>query len=147
MSTKSSSSDSSTASKLVWNSPIDSEETFETKMAELKAPIIKESTYHCVSGVNSTSRLASYPPSSQALNNYATRFAAWEKSMRELIDDANAAMGTLMALFDPDCNAHRELTAWFEEDVTAAVPHARDRGHKDYNFRNAWSKFFCPLSA
>ena len=42
-----------------------------------------------------------------------------------------------MALFDPDCNAHRELTAWFEEDVSAAVPHSRDRGRKDYNFRSA----------
>ena len=47
-----------------------------------------------------------------------------------------------MALFDPDCNAHRELTAWFEEDVSAAVPHSRDRGRKDYNFRNTWSKFY-----
>ena len=48
----------------------------------------------------------------------------------------------LMALFDPDCNAHRELTAWFEEDVSAAVPHSRDRERKDYNFRNAWFKFY-----
>ena len=87
-------------------------------MGELKATLIMESIYHCVSEANSTSRLATYPPSSQALTpSYATRFAAWEKSMRELSDDANAAMGTLMALFDPDCNAHRELTAWFEEDV------------------------------
>ena len=110
MSTKSSSFDSSTAAKLVWNSPIDSEETFETKMAELKATLIKESIYYCVSEVNSTCRLATYPPSSQALTpSYATRFDAWEKSMRELSDDANAAMGTLRALFDPDCNAHREL--------------------------------------
>ena len=138
MSAKSSYSDSSTVVKFVWNSPIDSEETFETKMAELKAYPIMESIYHCVSEANSTSRLASYPPSSQALApSYATRFAAWEKSIRELRDDANAAMGTLVALFDPDCNAHRELAAWFEKDVTAAVPHARDRGRKDYNFRNA----------
>ena len=77
MSIKSSSSDSSTAVKLVGNSPIDSEETFETKMAELKATLIKESIYHCVSEANSTSRLASYPPSSQASTpSYGTRFAA-----------------------------------------------------------------------
>ena len=62
--------------------------------------------------------------------------------MRELSDDANAAMGTLMTLFDPDCNAHRELTAWFAKDVSAAVPHSCDRGRKEYNFRNAWSKFY-----
>ena len=36
-------------SKLVWNSPLDAEETFEVKMAELKATLIKESVYHCVS--------------------------------------------------------------------------------------------------
>ena len=51
--------------------------------------------------------------------------------------ELSAAMGT--ALFDPDCNAYRELTAWFEEDVSVAVPHSRDRGRKDYNFRNACS--------
>ena len=123
---------SSTAAKMVWNSPIDSEETLETKMAEL----IKESIYHCVSEANSNGRLASYPPSSQALTpSYATRFAAWEKSMRELSDDANAAMGTLMALFDPDCNVHRELTAWFEWTCLLSCLN-------DYNFRNAWSKFY-----
>ena len=122
MSTKYSSSDSSTVGKLVLYSPIDSEETLETKMAELKCTLIEENIYHCVSEANSTCRLASYSPSFQGLTpSYATRFAAWEKSMRELSDDANAAMGTLMALFDPDCNAHRELTAWFEEDVTVGT--------------------------
>ena len=73
MSTKSSSSDSSTVVKLVWNGPIDSEETFETKMAELKATLIKKSIYHCVSEANSTSHLASYPPSSQALTPNSLR--------------------------------------------------------------------------
>ena len=102
MSVKSSSSDSSTAVNLVWNSLIDSEETFETKM--VKANLIKEGINHFVKDANSTCSLASYPPSSQALTpSYATRFAAWEKSIRELSDGANAAMGTLMALFDPDC--------------------------------------------
>ena len=31
--------------------------------------------------------------------------------MRELNDDAIATMGTLLALFHPDCNAHRELSS------------------------------------
>ena len=62
--------------------------------------------------------------------------------MRELSDDANAAIGTFMALFDPDCNAHRELTAGFEEVVSAAVPHSRDCGRKNYNIPNAWFKFY-----
>ena len=61
--------------------------------------------------------------------------------MRELNDDANAAMGTLLALFHPDCNAHRELSSWFEENVTAALPQ-HDRGRMDYNFRNAWVNFY-----
>ena len=60
--------------------------------------------------------------------------------MRELNDDANAAMGTLLALFYSDCNSHRELSSWFEEDVTAALPQ-HDRGRKDYNLCNAWLKF------
>ena len=42
--------------------------------------------------------------------------------------NANAAMGTLLALF------HSELSSWFEEDVSAALPQ-HDRGRKDYDFR------------
>ena len=45
-----------------------------------------------------------------------------------------------MALFDSDCNAHRELAAWYEEDVTANSPSSCKR-RKDLNFRNAWSEF------
>ena len=76
-------------------------------MAEMKTTLIKESIYHCVSESNSNDRLAARPRSADAQSpSYATRYAAWEKSMR---DDANAAMGTLLALFHPDCNAHRLL--------------------------------------
>ena len=45
-----------------------------------------------------------------------------------------------MALFDPNCNAHRELAACYEEVVTANSPSFHKR-RKDFNFRNAWSKF------
>ena len=111
-------------------------------MAELKSTLIKESIYHCVSETNSNDRLAARPRSADAQSiSYATRYAAREKSMRELNDDANAAMGTLLALFHSDCNAHRELSSWFEENVTAALPQ-HDRGRMDYNFRNAWVKFY-----
>ena len=139
MASKSTSFDSSSTDvKLVWNIPLDSEETFEVKMAELKTTLIKESIYHCVSESNSNDRLAARPRSADAQSpSYAPRYAAWEKSMRELNDDANAAMGTLLALFHPDCNAHRELSSWFEENVTAALPQ-HDRGRMNYNFRNAW---------
>ena len=141
--TSKSSSDSSASveAKLVWNSPLDAEEIFEVKMAELKATLIKESVYHCVSEKESNERLAVRPPRSQeGQPSYATRYTAWEKSLKDLSDDANTAMGTLMALFDPDCNAHRELAAWYDEDLTANAPSSRKR-RKDYNFRNAWSKF------
>ena len=138
----SSDSSASDESKLVWNSPLDAEETFEVKMAELKATLIKESVYHCVSEKESNERLAIRSPRSQeGQPSYATRYTAWEKTLKDLSDDANTAMGTLMALFDPDCNAHRELATWYEEDdVTANSPSSRKR-RKDYNFRNAWSKF------
>ena len=57
--TSKSSSDSSASveAKLVWNSPLDAEESFEAKMAELKATLIKESVYHCVSEKESMSVL------------------------------------------------------------------------------------------
>ena len=141
--TSKSSSDSSASveAKLVWNSPLDAEETFEVKMAELTATLIKESVYHCVSEKESNERLAVRPPRSQeGQPSYATRYTAWEKSLKDLSDDANTAMGTLMAFFYPDCNAHRELAAWYDEDLTANAPSSRKR-RKDYNFRNAWSKF------
>ena len=60
MASKSTTSDSSSTDvKLVLNSPLDSEETFEVKMAKLKTTLIKESIYHCVSESNSNDRLIS----------------------------------------------------------------------------------------
>ena len=142
MATKSSSTDTSVESKLIWNGPIDAEEIFETKMSELKTKLIKESIYHCVNEKDSSDRIAARPSLSQLTTpSYATRFAAWEKSIRDLNDDANEAMGTLLSLFHPDCNAHEELTRWFEEDVTATLP-AHDKKRVDYKFRNAWTKFY-----
>ena len=62
MATKSSSTDTSVESKLIWNGPIDAEETFETKMSELKTKLIKESIYHCVHEKDSSDRIAARPP-------------------------------------------------------------------------------------
>ena len=101
-------------------------ETFEVKMAELNATLIKESVDHCV---ESNERLAIRPPRSQeGQPSYATQYTAWEKSLKDLSDDTNTATGTLMALFDPDCNAHREFAAWSEEDVTVNTPSSQMRG-------------------
>ena len=74
----------------------------------------------------------------QTTPSYATRFAAWEKCIRDLNDDANEAMGTLLSLFHPDCNAHDDLTRWFEEDVSATLS-THDKKRVDFKFRNAWT--------
>ena len=79
---------SSTDVKLVWNSPLDSEETFEVKMAELKTTLIKESIFHCVSESNSNDRLAARPRSADAQSpSYATRYAAWVMRAAWLLQD------------------------------------------------------------
>jgi hypothetical protein len=128
--------------KLIWNSPIDSEETFEAVTAGLKTSLIKGRVWHCVSESESTASLTTRPSRLQAgRKGYDTRLAAWEKSLRELNGDANEAMGTLMSLFNPECNAHRSLSDWFAEDVTSMLaPDYKNR--RDYNFRHAWTKFY-----
>ena len=65
----------------------------------------------------SNKRLAICPPSCPG----RTPSYAGEKSLKEP-SDANTAMGTLMALFYAECNAHRELAAWFKHDVRANSP-------------------------
>ena len=73
-----SSFDSSTLVKLVWNNPLIRRKHLRLRLTELRATLIKEIIYHCISEANSTTRLASYPPSSQTLSpsySYATRFA------------------------------------------------------------------------
>ena len=78
MASKSTSSDSSSTDViLVWNSPLDSEETFEVKMADLRTTLIKDSIYYCVSETKSNDRLAARPRSADSQSpSYATRYAA-----------------------------------------------------------------------
>ncbi len=128
--------------KLKWNSPLDAEDSFEAVMAELKTTLIKESVFHCVSEADSLARLTVRPLRANAGSApYATAMAAWEKSLKELNDDANKAIGTLMGLFDPECNAHRSLSDWYAENVTVGFSLSKIR-RKDFNFRNAWNKFY-----
>ena len=78
---------------------------------------------------------AARPPLSQLTTPpYATRFAAWGESIHDLNDDAYAAMGNLLSLFHPDCSAHRELTDWYDEDVSSA-PSLHNKKRADYKFR------------
>lgn len=142
MSTSSSTSSAAIIIKLEWNSSVDAEDTFESVMAELQTSLIKESVFHCVSEADSDGRLSAKPPLAQANQaSYLTRISAWEKSIRELNDDANKAMGTLMAMFTPECNAHRSLSSWFMQDIGAGLTDDQKR-RKDFNFRNAWTQFY-----
>ena len=50
-----------------------------------------------------------------ALNANAARQANHEKSVAKVGEHSRKAMGILMGLFHPDCNAHRSLTAWYAE--------------------------------
>lgn len=131
-----------TIPKLTWNSPTDAEETFESVMSELKSLLIQESVFHCISATDSFNRLATRPLiAGRGTPAYRKQMESWQKSVRDLNDDANKAVGTLMRLFDPECNAHRSLTAWYAEDVTAGMA-ARFKPRKDFNFRNAWTNFY-----
>ena len=126
----------SVSSKLHWNSPMDAEDTFETIMMELTTTLIEKSVFHCTSKRESSGRLAARPSGAGVgTAPYVAQMAAYEKSLRELNDDCNKAIGTLTLLFDPECNAHRLLKMWYKEDVTAGMSAARQR-RKDYNFRN-----------
>ena len=95
-------------------------------MAELKTTLIKGSDFV----KESNKRLAVRPPRAQ---EGAPSYAG-EKSLKELNEYSNTAMGTLMALFYPECNAYRELAAWFKQDVSAKSPpsHIRCKFHDLY---------------
>ena len=74
--TSKSSSDSSSSDepKLVWNSPLGAEETFEVK---LKATLIKQSIYHCFSKKESYERLAVRPLIRAILEAYKGDVGDW----------------------------------------------------------------------
>ena len=106
-------------SKLVWNSPLDAEETFEVKMAELKATLIKESVYHCVYESESNKRLVVRPPHSQeGQPSYATRYTAWEKSLKDLSDDAFLCV--LIAPESPAADSSAASPSHLEEEFSSA---------------------------
>ena len=59
--------------------------------------------------------------------------------MIKVNEQARKAMGILMGLFHPDCNAHRSLTTWYAEILPGLIPLQARR--KDFNFRNAFEKW------
>ena len=78
-------------------------------------------------------------PAGPVSNANATRQANHEKSVIKVNEQARKAMGILMGLFHPDCNAHRSLTTLYAEVLPGLTPLQARR--KDFNFRNAFEKW------
>ena len=142
MSTPSSSSTAHFVAKLVWNSAVDAELTYDTVFAELKTKFLNDSVEYVCSEAEATDAITPAPLAAvgAALNANATRQSNHDKSVLKVNADARKAMGILMSLFDPDCNAHRSLAGWFAEPLPALVT-PLERRRKDFNFRNAFDKW------
>jgi hypothetical protein len=146
MESKDASSSSVDIKNLDWNSGIDSEEVFDTTMSGFRTTLIKESLLHLLTEADASRRLKAFPlrinlGSNVGRESYQKRVDLFESSLNTLNDEAMKAMGSLMAMFRPECNAHRSLNEWFSEDVTSQL-HIRDQGRRDFNFRHAWSRFY-----
>ena len=103
---------------LKWDSPICCEDTFESEMSKLRTAFIKSSVMHCLDKKMSNLRLAEKPdPADVGSPTYPARMAAYEKTFTKLNDESSEAMGTLLDLFDPDCNAHRSLEKWYNHPL------------------------------
>ena len=126
------------AMKLVWNSSPDAEKTYDTVFAELMARLVYEGVDYVASEADSDAMVMP-APAGPASNANAARFANHEKSVIKVNEQARKAMGILMGLFHPDCNAHRSLTEWYAEVLAGLTPLQARR--KDYNFRNAFEKW------
>ena len=126
------------AMKLVWNSPPDAEETYDTVFAELMTRLVYEGVDYVASEADSDAMVMD-APANPALNANAARLANHEKSMIKVNEQARKAMGILMGLFHPDCNAHRSLTEWYAKILPGLTPLQARR--RDYNFRNAFEKW------
>ena len=134
MSTATSSSTAPTAAvlamKLVWNPPPDAELVYDTVFAELMTRFVYEGVDYVANEADSDAMVMPAPagPISNA-----------EKSVIMVNEQARKAMGILMGLFHPDCNAHRSLTTLYAEVLPGLTPLQARR--KDFNFRNAFEKW------
>ena len=126
------------AMKLMWNSPPDAEMVYDVVFAELMTRFVYEGVDYVANEVDSDAMVMP-APAGPASNANATRFANHERSVIKVNEQARKAMGLLMGLFHPDCNAHRSLTAWYAEVLPGLTPLQSRR--KDFNFRNAFEKW------
>ena len=141
MSTTSSSTAPTTAvlaMKLVWDSPPDAELVYDTVFAELMTRFVYEGVDYVANEVDSDAMVMP-APAGPVSNANATRQANHEKSVIKVNEQARKAMGILMGLFHPDCNAHRSLTTWYAEILPGLTPLQARR--RDFNFRNACEKW------
>ena len=113
-------------------------------MALYKTSLVKNSLHHVFSEAQSSKRLVSYPvlaaANRAAQESYDKKYSLWEKSLKSLNDETNKAMGLLMDILAPDCNAYRLIATWMDEDVTSMLP-IQDQNRVDVNFRHMWAKF------
>ena len=91
-------------------------------------------------------RLTDYPVVNTPVNRiteavYLANRREWNASLLKVNSDANKALGRFLGLFVPDCNAHRSLLEWFEEDVNTALP-ITQRKRTDFKIRNMQTKFY-----
>ena len=141
MSTTSSSTAPTTAvlaMKLVWDSPPDAELVYDTVFAELMTRFVYEGVDYVANEADSDAMVMP-APAGPISNANATRQANHEKSVIKVNEQARKAMGILMGLFHPDCNAHRSLTTWYAEILPGLTPLQARR--RDFNFRNAFEKW------
>lgn len=120
------------AMKHVWNSPPDAEEIYDTVFAELTTRFVYEGVDYVAVEADADAFIL---PAGRKISQRANH----EKSVAKVSEHSRKAMGILMGLFHPDCNAHRSLVAWYGEVLPGLTPLQIRR--KDYNFRNAYEKW------
>lgn len=133
-------STTSTTVKCNWNSPVDAEVVFEDTFNGLRTKMIMEDVWKCTDVAKCDAEISPAPPGAHSAQpTYPARVESHNKSVRVLNAHSNKAMGLLLDLFHPGCNAHRDLTEWFSEDIAGLT--AAQRRRVDFNFRNAWTKW------
>lgn len=129
-----------TTALLKWMSPVDAEDVFEGVFNRLNGKFIQEGVAHCCHQDACDERIVERPPDAHYFRrSYPTRKENHDKSVLKMNEQSSKAMGLLINLFDPTCNAHRELAAWFAAAIPGLDAVQRMRG--DFHFRNAWENW------
>ena len=125
--------------KLMWNSPVDAEKTYDTVFVELMTRLVYESVDNVSKVADANDATSPAPAVGAALNANAARQAYHDKNVLKVNADSRKAMGILMGLFNPDSNAYRSLIGRFNEPLVGLT--ALQLRRKDFNFRNIFEKW------